>query len=56
MARQGISTAVLGGMVLATSLGILVVPLFFILLGRLDRKLARREAASRGDAPLGDPA
>jgi hydrophobe/amphiphile efflux-1 (HAE1) family protein len=41
VARQSISTAVLGGMVVATSLGILIVPLFFVLLGRLDRKLVR---------------
>jgi EamA domain-containing membrane protein RarD len=32
-------------MLLATSLGILVVPLFFVLLGRLDRRLARKERA-----------
>jgi multidrug efflux pump subunit AcrB len=52
VARQGISTAVLGGMVLATTIGILVVPLFFVLMGRLDGKLARREReaqAAQGD-------
>jgi multidrug efflux pump len=42
VARQSISTAVLGGMIVATSLGILVVPLFFVLFGRLDGKLARK--------------
>ena len=41
VARQSISTAVFGGMLLASSIGILVVPLFFVLLGRLDRRLAR---------------
>lgn len=46
LARQSISTAVLGGMLLATSLGILMVPLFFVLFGRLDRGLARRESQS----------
>jgi multidrug efflux pump len=45
VARQSISTAVFGGMLLASSLGILVVPLFFVLLGRLDRGLVRREKA-----------
>ncbi len=49
IARQSISTAVLGGMLIATSLGILVVPLFFVLLGRLDRRLA-------GTAGLNPPA
>jgi multidrug efflux pump len=42
VARQSISTAVLGGMIVATSLGILVVPLFFVLFGKLDGKLARK--------------
>ena len=46
VARQSISTAVLGGMILATTAGILVVPLFFVLLGRLDGKLARKANAS----------
>ena len=43
VARQSISTAVLGGMILATSLGILLVPLFFMLFGRMDRGLKRRQ-------------
>ena len=43
IARQSISTAVLGGMILATTIGILVVPLFFVLFGRLDRGLVRRQ-------------
>ena len=46
VARQSISTAVLGGMVLATTLGILVVPLFFVLLGRKDRRLVRVQEQS----------
>jgi len=46
VARQSISTAVLGGMIFATTAGILVVPLFFVLLGRLDGKLARKANAS----------
>jgi multidrug efflux pump subunit AcrB len=47
VARQSISTAVLGGMLLATSLGILVVPLFFVLMGRLDGGLNRLDANAR---------
>jgi hydrophobe/amphiphile efflux-1 (HAE1) family protein len=43
VARQSISTAVLGGMILATSLGILLVPLFFVIFGRLDKGLIRRQ-------------
>ncbi len=53
IARQSISTAVLGGMVVATSLGILIVPLFFVLLGRFDKRLARAaegEPANAGTA------
>ncbi len=46
VARQSISTAVLGGMILATSLGILVVPLFFVLFGKLDGKLAAKAGPS----------
>jgi Cu/Ag efflux pump CusA len=46
VARQSISTAVLGGMILATSLGILVVPLFFVLFGRMDGRLARKANSS----------
>jgi multidrug efflux pump len=60
VARQSISTAVLGGMLLATSLGILVVPLFFVLFGRMDRGLARKEksleaAATSSDTLKGAP-
>ena len=40
VARQSISTAVLGGMILATTVGILIVPLFFVIFGRWDRRLA----------------
>jgi multidrug efflux pump subunit AcrB len=39
VARHSISTAALGGMFVATTAGILVVPLFFVLLGRFDRRL-----------------
>jgi multidrug efflux pump len=49
VARQSISTAVLGGMILATSLGILLVPLFFVLFGKLDRGLARRQSAAASE-------
>jgi hydrophobe/amphiphile efflux-1 (HAE1) family protein len=49
VARQSISTAVLGGMILATSLGILVVPLFFVLFGRMDRRLARKANSRVGN-------
>ncbi len=54
VARQSISTAVLGGMVVATSVGILLVPLFFVVLGRWDRRLAAR--AVRESAPAGSAA
>ncbi|MEM1114363.1 MAG: efflux RND transporter permease subunit, partial [Pseudomonadota bacterium] len=47
VARQSIATGVLGGMILATSLGILLVPLFFVLLGKLDRGLVRRQQAAQ---------
>jgi multidrug efflux pump len=47
VARQSISTAVLGGMILATSLGILLVPLFFLLFGQLDGGLRKRQAQAR---------
>ena len=51
VARQSISTAVLGGMVIATSIGILIVPLFLVLLGKLDGKLARKAGGeSESDA------
>ena len=52
VARQSISTAVLGGMLLATTIGIAVVPLFFVLLGRLDRKLAHRSGDPSTDTPV----
>jgi multidrug efflux pump len=56
VARQSISTAVLGGMIVATSLGILVVPLFFVLFGRMDRGLARKEnSAATKTAAEGEP-
>lgn len=45
VARQSISTAVLGGMILATSIGILMVPLFFVIFGRWDRRLNRARQA-----------
>lgn len=50
IARQSIATAVLGGMVLATSLGILIVPLFFIVFGRMDRRLAAHGRAGNSEA------
>ena len=59
VARQSISTAVLGGMLVATTIGILIVPLFFVLLGKLDGKLARKSGDNREQsAPTaeGDPA
>lgn len=49
VARQSISTAVLGGMIVATSLGILVVPLFFVLFGKLDSKLAGKAGNETGE-------
>ncbi len=42
VARQSISTAVLGGMILATTIGIVLVPLFFVLFGKLDGRLKRQ--------------
>lgn len=41
VARHSIATAAMGGMLLATTAGILVVPMFFVLLGRFDRRLVR---------------
>ena len=56
VARQSISTAVLGGMIVATSIGILVVPLFFVLFGKLDAKLAKRAGGAQAElAPEGEP-
>ena len=51
--RQAIGTAVLGGMVTATALGIFFVPLFFILIRGF---FARRQAAkgAGGHAPAGE--
>jgi HAE1 family hydrophobic/amphiphilic exporter-1 len=50
--RQSIGTAVLGGMVLGTALGIFFVPLFFVLIrGFIER---RQSKASRRPA-LGNP-
>jgi hydrophobe/amphiphile efflux-1 (HAE1) family protein len=46
VARQSISTAVLGGMIFATTLGILIVPLFFVLFGRMDSRLVRKGQAN----------
>ena len=56
VARQSISTAVLGGMVVATTLGILIVPLFFVLLGRLDPRLAGRSGDETEPVAVPDPA
>jgi multidrug efflux pump subunit AcrB len=38
LSRQSISIPILGGMVLATSIGIIVVPLFFVTLARFRRR------------------
>lgn len=54
VARQSISTAVLGGMLLATTAGILIVPLFFVILGRWDRRLAAN-VREEGEAASGQP-
>jgi multidrug efflux pump len=54
VARQSISTAVFGGMILATSFGILVVPLFFVMLGKLDRRLAKHVTEDKQLTPQGD--
>jgi HAE1 family hydrophobic/amphiphilic exporter-1 len=47
--RQSIGTAVLGGMVVGTALGIFFVPLFFVLI----RGFFERRAAKRGDRTSG---
>lgn len=49
VARQSISTAVLGGMILATTVGIVLVPLFFVLLGRLDPRLNKNPESKNSD-------
>jgi multidrug efflux pump len=54
VARQSISTAVLGGMIVATSLGILVVPLFFVLFGKLDGRLASKVKNGVEELPAAD--
>lgn len=50
VARQSISTAVLGGMILATTIGIVLVPLFFVLFGSMDRRL-KRHAGNQESQP-----
>lgn len=48
VARQSISTAVLGGMILATTIGIVLVPLFFVIFGKLDGRLKRHAGEDPG--------
>jgi len=54
VARQSISTAVFGGMILATTFGILVVPLFFVVLGKLDRRLVKHQTLAQQSPSLGN--
>ena len=51
--RQSIGTAVLGGMVVGTALGIFFVPLFFVLIrGFIERRQAGRRAGGDGEAMI----
>jgi hydrophobe/amphiphile efflux-1 (HAE1) family protein len=53
--RQSIGTAVLGGMVVGTALGIFFVPLFFVLIrGFIERRAGRRKDEPASPAAGGD--
>jgi Cu/Ag efflux pump CusA len=53
--RQSIGTAVLGGMVVGTALGIFFVPLFFVLIrGFIERRGARRKDDAAPSVADGD--
>ncbi len=56
VARQSISTAVLGGMVLATTIGIVLVPLFFVIFGAFDRRLSGHVTEAPEQDAEGEPA
>jgi hydrophobe/amphiphile efflux-1 (HAE1) family protein len=45
VSRQTLATAILGGMLLSTSVGIVQVPLFFVSMVRLSERFQRRSAA-----------
>ena len=53
--RQSIGTGVFGGMLAATFLAIFFVPLFFVLVRKLDRRRPGGSVAALSDAPSGPP-
>jgi multidrug efflux pump subunit AcrB len=46
ISRQSMATAILGGMLFATSIGIVLVPLFFVSMARFSDRWRRRSIAS----------
>ncbi len=53
VSRQSMATAILGGMLLATSIGIVLVPLFFVSMAGLSERLRRRRhKESEPEIPL----
>jgi len=44
VARMSMATPILGGMILATTIGILLVPLFFVTMANLSRKVSNKTA------------
>jgi multidrug efflux pump subunit AcrB len=50
VSRQAMSSAILGGMLFATSIGIVLVPLFFVSMAGISDRLKRRKEQSGGEA------
>ncbi len=46
VSRQAMATAILGGMILATSLGIVLVPLFYVTMAQWDQRLTKKKVES----------
>jgi hydrophobe/amphiphile efflux-1 (HAE1) family protein len=51
LARQSMSTAILGGMLLATTVGIIFVPLFFVTVIQMSEQLKARVSSSNNGLP-----
>ena len=49
-ARNAMGTAVVGGMFMATSLGIFLIPVLFVVVERLAEKLQQRRERRRNEA------
>jgi len=56
ISRRGVGTAVFGGMLAASSIGIFLVPMLYVTFQRLRERMKKRRGGEATHAPAGRPA